>query len=139
MTKSDTNEIKDRIKKLTPDQRKKLMGEAPSAEAVCKLLTDEQLQAELIGKAYRYHPVADALSFDDWVQMKIPSLDWKRSHGNTTISRSFIVRRDHRPSRTCGFECVPPCDGQFKPADGRDGAPGLQERQPEQPLAWGNP
>jgi len=75
MAKSDAEEIKAGIKKLTLDQRKKLMGEAPAAEAAGKLLTDEQVQAELIEKAYGHNSGSGDLSFDDWVQMKIPSLD----------------------------------------------------------------
>ena len=88
MAKSDTNEINDRIKELTPDQRIKLIGEAPAAEAAGKLLTDEQVQAELIKKAYCVHSEADALSFDEWVQMKIPSLD----EGDHMATRPSVAR-----------------------------------------------
>lgn len=75
MTKSNAEEIKAGIEQLTPDQRKELMGEAPGDKAKGKLLTDEQVQAQLIEEAYCSDSASNSLSFDDWVQMKDPTLD----------------------------------------------------------------
>jgi hypothetical protein len=75
MAKSSAEEIRAGIAKLTAAQKNKLMGEAPASKAAGKLLTNDQVQAELIEKAYNAGP--EALSFDDWVSMKLPTLDKK--------------------------------------------------------------
>lgn len=73
MAKSSAEQIKTGVTKLTADQRKKLLGETPASKARGKPLTDEQVQAEMIEEAYSTG--SKDLSFDDWVQMKLPTVD----------------------------------------------------------------
>lgn len=44
-----------------------------ASEGAGKDLTDESVQTQLIETAYNTHP--EELSFDDWVKMKLPTLD----------------------------------------------------------------
>jgi hypothetical protein len=73
MATSSTQEVRAGIAKLTAEQKKKLAIESAATEWTGKCLSDENLQAELIEK--HYNALSVSMSFDDWVQMKFPTLD----------------------------------------------------------------
>jgi hypothetical protein len=73
MMRTSAEGVKAAIAKLTPEQRNKLLVEAPASEQAGRILTDEQVPEDLIQKAY--NAGSDSLSFDDWVSMKLPVLD----------------------------------------------------------------